>query len=202
MQRLYVLLISLLSLFALSCESFDEIEYEYYGTCESIIGTISDQLGKPGQAGIIFYDKGFYSDGWRYLEVIPSSYEFEAKCGDFSTWDPYIDTKTAIGTGKRNTEEIIKVLTEKGQKGMAAQLCAALDIDGYNDWFLPSRDELMAMRYNLHLRGVGGFGSVFYYSSSLRYYIIITVWGVNFYTGRYSDGWTILEKRVRAIRAF
>ena len=200
MQRLSVLLISLLSLFVMSCESFDEIEYEYYGTCEGIIGTISDQLGKKGQAGIIFYDKGFYSDGWRYLEAAPSDYEFVAKCGDFSIRDPYIDTKTAIGTGKRNTEEIIKVLTEDGQKGMAAQLCAALDIDGYNDWFLPSRDELMAMRYNLHIRGVGGFRNYSYHSSSQ--YSSVSSWYVSFWFGFYFETFVSSEARVRAIRAF
>ena len=200
MQRLYILLISLLSLFALSCESFDEIEYEYYGTCESIIGTISDQLGKTGQAGIVFYDKGFYSDGWRYLEAAPSDYEFVAQWAESWWGAPYVETKTAIGTGKKNTEEIIKVLTEDGQKGMAAQLCARLDIDGYNDWFLPSRDELMAMRYNLHIRGVGGFRNNTYHSSSQ--YSSSSSWYVSFGFGFYFESFVSSNARVRAIRAF
>jgi TolB-like protein len=56
-------------------------------------------IGSPGPAGgIVFYDKGSYSDGWRYLEAAPANYEFtsdwnsaEGKCrslniGGFSGW--------------------------------------------------------------------------------------------------------------------
>jgi hypothetical protein len=36
----------------------------------------------------------------------------------------------------------------------------------YNDWFLPSLDELQAMHDNLHAEGVGGFQAGFYWTSS------------------------------------
>jgi hypothetical protein len=46
----------------------------------------------------VFYDKGSYSDGWRYFEAAPSSREFEAK------WDTAVrkirNQKTG-GTGWR-----------------------------------------------------------------------------------------------------
>jgi len=48
-------------------------------------------------------------------------------------------TGTAIGTGQSNTAKIIQT---QGNGSYAAKLCADLVIDGYDDWFLPSRDEL------------------------------------------------------------
>ncbi|MDR1231647.1 MAG: hypothetical protein LBK61_09630, partial [Spirochaetaceae bacterium] len=70
------------------------------------------------------------------------------------------------GTGKANTQRIIAALEERGAEG-AALLCTELDINGYTDWFLPSRDELYLMYQNLKAKGRGGFGSGRYWSSSV-----------------------------------
>ena len=51
----------------------------------------------------------------------------------------------------------------------------------YNDWFLPSRDELQAMYDELYLFGVGGFAATSYHSSSERDFS--TEWYKNFITG-------------------
>jgi hypothetical protein len=49
------------------------------GTSSSIkAGPLGYIVGDPGPAGgLVFYDKGFYSDGWRYLEAAPASAEFQ-----------------------------------------------------------------------------------------------------------------------------
>ena len=39
-------------------------------------------------------------------------------------------------------------------------------VNGKTDWWLPSRNELAKMRENLNEKGVGGFASDFYWSSS------------------------------------
>ncbi|GHV06946.1 hypothetical protein FACS189485_16350 [Spirochaetia bacterium] len=126
-------------------------------------------IGETGPAGgTVFYDKGSYSDGWRYMEATPDVPEFY-KLGDddyyncfFSTnWFPpnsypipgtnSIDgTSTAIGSGKRNTEIIVAYFDSMGKSGnYAASICANLNYGSKDDWFLPSKDELNQMYLNL-----------------------------------------------------
>jgi TolB-like protein len=98
------------------------------------------KIGDIGPAGgLIFYDKGKESDGWRYLEVAPKSTEAKAKWGPA---DRELGTVVGIGTGKGNTDRIVRYLKARGESGMAAQICAELKQGGYTDWFLPSKDEL------------------------------------------------------------
>jgi hypothetical protein len=122
-------------------------------------------IGGIGPAGgVIFYDKGNTMGGWQFLEAAPASTEFIA------TWGAYLktinDTETAIGTGKRNTDLIVSFLRRNNESAKAAQLCDNLVHGGYNDWFLPSKDELDAMYKNLKLKGLDTFGSGWYWSSS------------------------------------
>jgi len=76
-------------------------------------------------------------------------------------------TGTGIGTGQSNTTKIVTSLNSHSETDCAAQLCAALVYGGYNDWFLPSKDELNLMYTNLKAFGGEGFvGSYGYYWSS------------------------------------
>jgi len=118
-------------------------------------------IGPAG--GWIFYDKGSYSDGWRYLEAAPASTEWTGK--EWGSYGTLIGgTGTGIGTGQSNTTKIVTWLNNHSETGKAAQLCNALTKGGYSDWFLPSKDELTLMYENLHLKGVGGFESFEYWS--------------------------------------
>jgi hypothetical protein len=113
----------------------------------------------PG-GGMVFYDKGYSGDGWSYLEAAPAGTEFTASWGLYGT--TVSGTNTGIGTGKRNTQ----IVADRG--GTAAQRCIAMNIGGYNDWFLPSKDELNLMYTNLKAKGLGGFSDNWYLSSSER----------------------------------
>jgi hypothetical protein len=150
------------------------------------------RIGDTGPAGgIVFYDKGTYSDGWRYLEAAPASAEFKAEWGLFETAS---DTSTGIGTGKKNTE------IAAGRSGTAAQKCAALDTGDYRDWFLPSRDELDLMYKNLQAKGLGGFSNDWYWSSSEDFRS--HAYFQSFSDGTQGGGYKLNPSSVRAVREF
>lgn len=160
------------------------------------------EIGDAGPAGgIVFYDKGEYTNNWRYLEYAPDNFRSVY-------WGPYglyiTGTETGIGFGKANTDLIVKVLNRRGEKRMAAQLCNEFILNGYNDWFLPSKDELNLMynylKANLLLESRFGFYGWFYSSSQ---YDNSDAWGHNFtngYQGNYRKN--ISGGYVRAIRSF
>jgi hypothetical protein len=116
------------------------------------------KAGDKGPAGgIIFYDKGDNSDGWRYLEAAPEETEFEDKpWGDYDGESVGL-TGTEIGSGKSNTEIIVSAIGQKerwdDREDYAARVCKTLKYGGYSDWFLPSKDELEVMIYVLDKSG-------------------------------------------------
>ena len=71
---------------------------------------------------------------------------------------------TAIGTGLQNTIDIVNNCTSS--TGYAASVCDSLLLNGYTDWFLPSKEELHLMYSNLKLFGTGNFSNSAYWSSS------------------------------------
>jgi len=113
------------------------------------------QLGDVGPAGgFIFYENPNYAaDGWRYLEAAPFDQSAGAKWGCFRRAIPGA-RGTTVGTGRRNTLDILRGCTDRG---VAADLCAHLDVNGVHGWFLPSRDELALMYRNLRAAGLGDF---------------------------------------------
>jgi hypothetical protein len=149
--------------------------------------------------GYIFYDKGYYSYGWRYLEAAPSDQSTGTEWGCYGISIPGADG-TAVGTGEQNTIDI-----EAGcvTVGTAADICANLSLGGYDDWFLPSKDELNLMYTNLHTAAggaVGGFAGWPYWSSS-EYYTW-SAWEQNFGNGFQGNMVKDVGYRVRAVRAF
>ena len=90
------------------------------------------KVGDNGPAGgIIFYDKGYFSDGWRYLEMAPLTIKITAQWGMKETIIP--DISTAVGSGRKNTQNILTELKKSGKKmkGNAAHLCTRLKIRLY-----------------------------------------------------------------------
>jgi TolB-like protein len=146
------------------------------------------RIGGAGPAGgLIFYDKGNNAGGWRYLEASP------ADLGTTTIWMPSADmfrnahrtgvipndTSSAavranqnfrVGSGLTNTEDLMSFANANGGGfGWAFQLCDELSINGFDDWFLPSFEELNFMYGNLHRRGLGNFRNEIYWSSTANY---------------------------------
>ena len=89
-------------------------------------------------------------------------------------------TSDAIGTGRANTDSISA--HENTTAGYAAGLCTKLTLGGYNDWYLPSKNELMQLYINR--QAIGGFSQGLYWSSTeatdvhsawVIYFVISTV---------------------------
>ena len=159
------------------------------------------KVGDKGPAGgWVFYDKGKYSDGWRYLESAPVDQSAGVKWGCYST--PIPGAKgTAIGTGKANTDAIVKNCEELS---IAAKIAVSYRGGDKSDWFLPSKDELYLMYVNLYKSGVGGFTDTFtsgaYWSSSEN--DDTTSWKQYFSNGSQSNFGKGVFRRVRAVRVF
>lgn len=115
--------------------------------------------GTPGPAGgIIFYDKGSYSDGWRYMEITAFSIG-DAPWGCLNQDLPMCN-EIAMGKGLENTTNILAAQTDTTPcyyVPTAAKLCSDYSLNGYSDWFLPSSGELEQAVENLKILHVGGF---------------------------------------------
>jgi TolB-like protein len=160
---------------------------------------IAYRIGDAGPAGgTVFYDKGAFSGGWRYMEAAP------VETGLSGQWGAYGKTvggtATGIGAGKENTEKILQFLRSIGESGKASQLCAALDIAGFDDWFLPSKDELDLMYKNLKTKGLSGLGDSRYWSSSET--TADYAWDQRFRDGAQNASHKYTTSSVRAVRAF
>lgn len=98
-------------------------------------------IGTSG--GYIFYDKGEYSDGWRYLEAAPNNLTYNGS--DKILWGcmgtAVNQTQASMGFGPSNTARII---SQCSSANCAARLCDNYSINGLSDWFLPSDEELFA----------------------------------------------------------
>ena len=155
-------------------------------------------IGDTHQGGIVFYLDG--NGGG--LIAATSDQSSGAEWGCVGTVISGADGM-AIGTGNQNTIDIEAGCTTPGT---AADICANLTLGGYNDWFLPSKDELNEMYLNigqgnaLGLGNIGGFAGNYYWSSTE--YGNYVAWGQDFTIGgqyNYSKGY---GDGVRAVRAF
>ncbi|MBN2776048.1 MAG: hypothetical protein JXR36_00305 [Bacteroidales bacterium] len=132
--------------------------------------TIGD-IGPGG--GIIFYDDGVI--GGMEVGDVPAEIVIQWGCSSLLANTP----SSIVGSGLSNTQTIIEfhngltdyvgnpVQCDAANDGtIAAFYCDSYSQNSYDDWFLPSLDELFLIYTNLHAFGIGDFNEDFYWSST------------------------------------
>ncbi len=130
-----------------------------YGQQENFTTTAVLVTGINYEGGIIFY---LDSTGMHGLVCANNDQATMAIWGCQGTIIPGANG-TAIGTGLQNTLDILGTCTTSG---IAADICDSLVLNGYGDWFLPSKEELKLMYTNLKSNGIGSFSNAPYWSST------------------------------------
>lgn len=149
-------------------------------------------LGDIGPAGgYVFYLDGMGGG----MEVAPSSSDTETVwgCLNFSI----SGTSAALGTGQANTTAILNGCSATD---IAARLCDNLVVNGYSDWFLPSKDELDSVYVNVCKKNLGGFISYRYWSSTQQ--TSGAAWWEDIALRNKAAGTKTNVYRVRAVRVF
>jgi hypothetical protein len=125
---------------------YGETPYQIYLTNQSLL---EDLYGLSYQGGLIFYLDVINGTG---MVAAPTD-QGTAQWGCLGTYIANASNSN-IGAGNQNTNLINTLCNETG---IAAEICANLTLNGYDDWYLPSKDELNLLFTNLHQRGLGSF---------------------------------------------
>jgi surface protein len=166
-----------------------ETPVEIYNSANTLLDSL---YGKTYAGGLITYLNTVTGTG---LVAAPSDQSGAAVWGCYG--DYIGGTSEWIGTGQANTDTIVIFCAETG---IAAKLCDDLVSGGYEDWFLPSRNELNKLYVNLNQNGLGGFSSGYYWSSTESGNF--NAWLKNFSNGNTNFTNKLGNNSVRAVRAF
>lgn len=169
--------------------------------------------------------------GW-YNGETDSSGAYSGDEDPYFQWGVYIypidppAKATAVGTGMSNTLNIVEyhdtLWTRYPEKGdyytnpteyyspndgtVAAKICAGYSLENggttYDDWYLPSKDELSQMYLNLKQNNLGGVSTSYYWSSSEGN--VFYAWSQAFGSSgdQRSNSHRSYQCKVRPIRAF
>ena len=133
-------------------------------------------VGQAGPAGgTVFYDKGCYSDGWRYLEVNNSTIAYGLmNNGSTAGFNLLVNSFESLGKGYENSLYYSNV--------QSIINCLNFTINGFSDWYLPNVPELNLITLNLP-----NFLTQTNYHSSSKVSGAVTFYNFNVVTGNRSN---------------
>ena len=134
------------------------VSLKVFQSLTNITDTISKKITIYAVGQQLFGGVIFYADSSGRCLIAASSDLQLAKWGCSNSITNITDN--TIFCGKANTQKIISQCGDS----TAAFIASSLDINGYNDWYLPSKIEL-EMMYQNRLK-IGGFTNLPYWSST------------------------------------
>lgn len=162
-----------------------------YGSGTNTNGSQSTSLPDPNRTfmvgeigpggGTIFYDAGSVQLWGRYLEAACTGWanDCDGSADPRAVWGcdrSYVQNAqdVSIGSGKTNTEAVLLACPNAN----AANLAIDYSNNGYQDWFLPSNEELDLLYTNVGIKGQywcstagdGGITSYQGYNNGCQYY--------------------------------
>lgn len=123
-------------------KSFIKINNTYYYGNQVTFKT-AGYIG--GSGGYVYFDKGEMTNNWRYLEAASNNLIYNNNVNWFFTWNNCNSTlflaglSNDIGTGLENS---IILKNNCNFTDNAAAMARYISLNGTNDWFLPSIEEL------------------------------------------------------------
>ncbi|MBC7615680.1 MAG: DUF1566 domain-containing protein, partial [Pedobacter sp.] len=169
------------------------------------------KIGDKYEGGIIFY----IDESCEHGLIAATDDQSPAKALFNTNWtfsNGASMTSTDVGTGNGNTSVVYNVdllglypFIWTFSIYSAPQVCRDLVLNGYSDWYLPSKDELNLMYQQRNV--IGSFSTGEYWSSSF-YWLTLSDnpyrfgWFQKFDNGNQGHVDFHLAKRVRAIRSF
>jgi hypothetical protein len=178
------------------------IAYLGFGNTLSFTTKNFYNIGEQGPSGgTVFYSKLDTIGSWNFLEVAPQDFPL------MEVWSPNsnnVTTSDNLGDGLLNTFNIVTQYNNQIQ--YAAFIAQNYSINGFNDWYLPSRIELTKILENLFLNNFPTFTTnANYWSSSQDQFFTQNAWTVKMTfqsNNAISSMHKITQNKIRLIRRF